>query len=180
MNNGELMHYGVKGMKWGVRRARKEVRRDPNVRRAKKQMNDDAHAFVSAARRTKTFAVTKRGKQKQAQREEEFKRAYNNLEQTTKNYSSAKKEAVNKAAENVKGGYTKEAKRQMVGMSTGKRVAQTLLLGSYGSKVYTNAKTQGMTKGRAAVSAIMANWGNNLTLGSINRAANRSRSRGQR
>jgi len=62
----------------------------------------------------------------------------------------------------------------MVGMSTGRKLTQDFLLGGYGSQVYTNAKTKGLSNGQAVTTAILANWGNNITLGSLKRAADRS------
>ena len=61
----ELMHYGVKGMKWGVRRARKAVTKysgkaqrqiDANMRNAKhlKKMLDSGYDDVDERRLTKT------------------------------------------------------------------------------------------------------------------------------
>ena len=94
-----LVHYGVKGMKWGVRKA---VRKDENVRRAKKRMNEDLDEAARAARRTKMFAVTKRGKQKQARRQKEYDRAFSKAEKSINAYEATKKNAIKKAKAELK------------------------------------------------------------------------------
>lgn len=90
----ELYHYGVKGMKWGVRRA---VRRDESVKKAREQYNRDFDDAAKAARKTKTFAVTKRGKTKKQQRAEEYNKAYNKMVESQKKLKSAESKARQKA-----------------------------------------------------------------------------------
>lgn len=93
--NNELYHYGVKGMKWGVRRA---IRKDQSVRNARARLDNDLDEMNRAARRTKTFAVTKRGKAKQAKREADFNRKFAKAEKSAANLKAAEK----KAADNYK------------------------------------------------------------------------------
>lgn len=47
MNDNELMHYGVKGMRWGVRKARRNERRATDPESAKKY-RDQADAIRQA------------------------------------------------------------------------------------------------------------------------------------
>lgn len=56
-------------------------------------------------------------------------------------------------------------------MSTGKAVGQSLMLGSYGSLVYTSLRQKGVSKGKAAAQAIVNNSLNNLTLGKLSKKA---------
>ena len=76
--NGELYHHGVKGMKWGVRRAAK---RDPNVRRLRKEYKSAEREKDTAHQR---WAGTFVGKKRRAA-------AYKNYSEATKKADSAKK-----------------------------------------------------------------------------------------
>lgn len=49
--------------------------------------------------------------------------------------------------------------------STGKTVAKSLLMGTYGTLGYNQARANGHGRGRSAAVAVLANLGNNLTYG---------------
>ena len=70
--NGELYHYGIKGMKWGHRKARETTTYDSIQK--KKQAMDDAAANVAAAK------VRKKAAQK------EWNKSYNELQSPLKNW----------------------------------------------------------------------------------------------
>lgn len=179
MYNDELMHYGVLGMKWGVRKA---VRTDSNVRSAKSDYKNAKKAysksFNKAYRNSSLHPITqfatKKGRAKSDALWEQANRDAQRTILAKTKYKSAQKKARNGAAKSIKGGYTAEAKRNIANMSTGKAVAQSFLMGSYGAAVYSNARTKGMSRGKAASTAVLANWGNNMTLGALSRAAKRS------
>lgn len=97
--DGELRHYGVKGMKWGVRRA---VRRDENVRKARKQFNKDFNEAAKAARKTKSFAITERGKAKKQQRAEAYDKAYDKMQKSQQKLKAAESKARKSAEASLK------------------------------------------------------------------------------
>ena len=70
--NGELCHYGVKGMKWGHRKARETTTYDSIQK--KKQAMDDAAANVAAAKVRKKAAQI------------EWNKSYNELQSPLKNW----------------------------------------------------------------------------------------------
>lgn len=119
MNNNELYHYGVLGMKWGIHRA--------NVNAAK-------------AKRAKA-----RGKYEQA-----------------KKYSDKSKKILKKHTDRT----SKETVKYVNKTSTGKLVAESLLLGTYGALKYNQARaSKNASRGRAAVEGILYSGANRLSYG---------------
>lgn len=57
--SSEFSHYGVKGMKWGVRR---ELRKKEKAQRRKSQIEADRVARTTIADKYRPIGVTKRGK----------------------------------------------------------------------------------------------------------------------
>ena len=93
-SNDTIYHYGVKGMKWGVRRY---VRNDENVKKARKQYNRDFNNAAKAASKTKTFAITKRGKAKKQQRDAEYDKAFSKMVESRDKLVKAENKAKAKA-----------------------------------------------------------------------------------
>lgn len=60
---------------------------------------------------------------------------------------------------------SKEANSRIAKMNMGETLAKTYLLGSYGAMKYEQAKARGDSTGKAVVTSILKNWGNNLTFG---------------
>ena len=92
----ELYHYGVPGMKWGVRKA---LKNDVSYQKAKARYDQDFDSAAKAASKTKTFAITTKGKIKKEaldkvysekydrmkKSEQELKNIRNNVERDHKN-----------------------------------------------------------------------------------------------
>ena len=104
--SGELYHYGVKGMKWGVRKKREE---SADVARARSAMNAakgvrnearstnrranlEANRAFSEAYNKNGIHITKKGRERNQQRWERSYETAKAAEQTKKDYKQAKKD----------------------------------------------------------------------------------------
>ena len=175
----ELKHYGVLGLKWGVRRA---SRRDVNARAARKQYSRDFDSAVAAAKKTKYFAVTKRGKAKKAQLDQDYSDKFDKMIDSAKKSIQADSKARSAATKKMyaEKGYDRKTAERVSKMSTGKALAQTFLMGSYGALKYNQARSRGAKRGEAAAKAVLSNWANNLTLGQLSRTEQKNRIKGSK
>lgn len=120
-----LAHYGIKGMKWGRRRFRnyddtltnagKTRYAKENYKQAKKQWDKDYDSMYKAARKTKTFAVTKRGKAKKNMLASDYNKKYDKamdsldaMQKAKTEYKQAKK-ADKMVKKYAKKGYAQDA-----------------------------------------------------------------------
>ena len=118
MNNNELMHYGVLGMKWGVRRARKNYEK---AAKAKTRGDKEAASLYEA----KAKKIESKHRQRVG----------------SKTYDRLK---------------TK---------STGELFAKSMLMGTYGTLKFEQAKTRGSSTGKAVAEGLLYQLGNGITYG---------------
>lgn len=119
MQQNELKHYGVLGMKWGVRRARKNAEKAAKYRKKRD---------------------TEKAKQYDAKSKE--------IE------SKHRKLGGNNTYDRVKN------------TSTGKLVAESMLMGTYGAPKYNQARSKRESLGKSAIKGVLFNIGN-LNTGGI-------------
>lgn len=156
--DGELYHYGVKGMKWGVRRDYRVLanhRRNQAVRDAKKDYregkiskSDRKEAIKKAKNYTKDFKKETKAQFKNAKTREEKRE----LNKQIKNQAKAEV-----GARGLKKGATTLNKATTVAMVSGTTVALgaafiaspavgPLILGAYGANVAANLGRQWLTQ----------------------------------
>lgn len=153
----DIMHYGVLGMKWGHRKAIKYESKARTARQSAKEWKEIGKYKVQKA--------LEKGKANKAKK----------IEAKYDKYAKRDRASAKKYEKKAKTKYydkaTKKTRTAIEKMSTGKAVGQSLMLGSYGSSVYTSLRQKGVSKGKAAAQAIVNNSLNNLTLGNLSKKA---------
>ena len=143
----ELYHYGVKGMKWGVRRAQKRTQRATrNIQRIEnarkynkaqvKTMNQEAKDKYGSKNYKKYNKALARNKAR-----------YDETEVINK-YAIARNEAKKDKA------YKQSSEYKKAKTAYNKQVTQELIYGTYGSQRINELQNQGYSKKKAAGRAI--------------------------
>lgn len=142
-----LMHYGVLGMKWGQRRVRIHSEKAKIGRQSSREWHDIARSEKAKGKSAKTVAKDR--------------------ERAAKDLAYAKKhEAKAKKIQNKHQGRAGNiAYNRVKNTSTGKLIAQSLLLGTYGSLKYHQAKSYGKSTGKSIVEGFLYGMGDNATRG---------------
>ena len=156
-----LAHYGVLGMKWGTRRA---VRNTGSVKSARKRAKQANREFSSDWRMSNN-----RHFKGDPTVEKYLKKSTAKSVKADKAYAKAKTDATYKELNKKYPGNSKALNKSLAKTSTGKMIAQTALMGSYGTLKYHEARVNGASRGKAVGQAILKNLGNNLTLGAMAR-----------
>ena len=144
MDSTQLSHYGVLGMKWGVRRARKL---ENKISKSRKMTSKWDKALRDQEKKT--------GEDLSSYRKE------NRVEgQLVEKRYRSKIEKIRKKESNF-GGSAARIKK----MSTGKALASSMLMGTYGSLKYQQARASGAKRGEAYLSAIGPRFIDNVTMG---------------
>ena len=167
----ELTHYGVLGMKWGVRRSRginRAAKSTASVRAAKKKYKEANKAFSKALNQRKAFYIGKNRKERKKRDADNVMKTAKATVAAEKAYKSAYKKAKIEAANKIYSGHSKKLNKRIANMSTGKALAQTALLGSYGAMKYNKYRTQGDGRVKAGLKSIVYGIGNNATYGAVN------------
>ena len=143
----ELYHYGVKGMKWGVRRAQKRTQRaNNNIRRIENAKNYNKNWLKTADQDAKEKYANKNYK-KYTKAKARNKAIYDRSE-VSNNYGIA----VNKAKKDK--AYKKSSEYKKAKTAYNKQVTQELIYGTYGSQRINELQNQGYSKKKAAGRAI--------------------------
>lgn len=175
MSEYELYHYGVIGMKWGVRRARKK-----EAKQAYRKATDAAFKKYERgiAGVEKNYKRGQNLSDADLKREQKIESDYKKAEAKAKaDYKKALKSKSNDVSNAVAKGYHKGAAKRVTNQSTGKTIAQAMIFGSYGALKYNQGRAEGMNRGKAAAAAVLSSWANNMTFESLARTERRNRRR---
>ena len=144
-SDGELYHYGVLGMKWGKRRARKLTEKAQEHRRYADDLDPKNYTVKLSVKERAKLQSEKRAELAKAEKLEK------------------KAQAVTDKHVRLAGG--KKTYNYTTSQSTGKLVVKSLLMGSYGSLKYDQAKAEHKSRGQAAVAGVLYDAGNYATVG---------------
>lgn len=148
-----LAHYGVLGMKWGQRRARKYA--EKASKSAAKAKKGSLHNVTGLAFENSGFKGLANREYKKADRKEA-----KNAQKADKYKAKSKKiESYHKSM-----GGTKTYNR-VKSQSTAKLVGKSLVLGTYGTLKYEQARSTGVSRGKAFLSGLGSGMLDSLSSG---------------
>ncbi len=142
-----LAHYGVIGMKWGVRRARKLGAKSAKTSERAKRFKEEAGRSTSAKKQ---------------------KKLYKKSEELSAKSKKQKIRSDKKLSYHTKRGGGKKAVAKVERESWLKTGAKSFIMGTYGALNYNKMRsTKGYGRVASAGAAFASNWANNLTGGLV-------------
>lgn len=162
-SENELYHYGVLGMKWGIRRRRRQDAKAAYRKRTDKAFSEYERTIAKIEKNYKRGQnLSKKDQARELAAEEKY------AKETAKAKAEYKKAKTDKSkdaaiANKLYSRQTKKANEAVANMSVGKAMTQSFLLGSYGALKYNEAKSRGASTGKAAVEGILYNMADNST-----------------
>lgn len=155
INDGELMHYGVLGMKWGKRRA---LRYADNAKYAK----ESAKEWGAISKYQVKKQLAKGNVDKANKLKARYKKYAERDLADAKKYAKKSKEIERKHIE-LAG--SKKAYEYTTRQSTGKLVIKSLLMGTYGALKYDQVRSKHTSRGKAAAAGALGYIANDATMG---------------
>lgn len=158
----ELRHYGVLGMKWGVRRTRRKDAKAnyrKSVDKAFSKYEREINSIEKGYKRGQT--LSKKDQAREAKADADYQKATSKAKAA---YKLAKTDKSNDAAiaNKLYSKQNKKANDAIANMSMGKAMLQSYVLGSYGALKYNEAKARGAGKASAAIEGLLYQMGDTM------------------
>lgn len=166
----ELQHYGVLGMKWGIRRARRKNAKATYRKRTDKAFKEYEKTLSDIEKNYKRGqTLSKKDQDREAAAEKKYADA---AAKAKADYKKARNDRSGdaKIANELYSKNSKEVNEIVANMSTGKAVAQSYLMGSYGALKYNDAKSKGYSTGIAAVAGLGSQMADSMFYNAISTA----------
>ena len=176
----ELYHHGIKGQKWGLRRFQNADGTLTSAGRQRYNVDSKPNVVARAlfngeiGQRMAVRANSGYRQDKKAIKADYKEKMAGKDRATKKELKADRKAEINEAkvatADALYGRQSHAANTAIQTESSKKAIAKSLLMGGYGAKTYNEVRHQdGKTnsRGAAAVLGIIADYGNNYTLGAL-------------
>lgn len=159
MSDHELYHYGVVGMKWGIRRARRKEAKATYRKatdKAFKEYEREIGRIEKPYKRGQNLSAKDMAREEAAERK--YRDAANKAKAEYKQNRNSKANDV-AIANRLYSKNSEGANARIAQMSTAHAFAQSYLLGSYGALKYNEMRSLGFSKGQSAVVGIISSIG---------------------
>lgn len=163
-NQNYLAHYGVLGMRWGIRRsAEVTAAKAAHAKRIGKALDDsDARTVKNFGGKLHLKIGSLEYKKMRKAEDDNNRTTQKALDEEKVLYKKELTQAKIDAANRLYSLNSKGTNRRVATMSMGKAFAESYLMGSYGALKYNEAKASGLSTGMSAVHGILLGMGNQV------------------
>lgn len=163
-----LMHHGIKGMKWGVRRYQNEDGSLTDAGKArygdKREYSDNVVRKILTGRIGGYTGGMNRGEFRSSVLADRSRRLNNKADIAAAKGKTAKEIKLRQRAKEVdrrkiaQDAQNSDREAYDRHLSTGKMLAQNLLMTGWGAETYRSARARGSTRGESLVKAMFGDW----------------------